>query len=109
MLLCSHKVLLFFEVRLGDFMKAVFKFLGLFVLVTVIAAYSAFLFVLPNVIDLNQYTELVKQLAKDNADLIVDYKNPRIYTTPNLKVGIKAEDLNVSLPDKSSILSAEKL
>ncbi len=109
MLLCFHKVLIFYEVRLGDIMKKFFKILGIFFAIAVLAIYSAFLFVLPNAIDLNQYTELVKQLAKDNADLNINYKNPRIYTTPTLKVGIKADDLNVTLPDNSSILSAEKL
>ena len=48
-------------------MKNFFKILGFIVLGIILAAYLCFLFVLPNVIDLNQYTPLVKDLAKEQA------------------------------------------
>lgn len=88
-------------------MKNFFKILGFIVLGTVFAAYLCFLFVLPNVIDLNQYTPLIKDLAKEQAKLDIDYKNAKIITTPLLGAGIKAENISVKLPDGSVLFSAD--
>ena len=42
-----------------------FKILGFVILGILATAYLCFLFVLPNVIDLNQYKPMVQELAKE--------------------------------------------
>ena len=50
-------------------MKNFLKYLGFTTLGAIILAYAGFLFVLPNVIDLNQYTPEIQKLAKEQAKL----------------------------------------
>ena len=75
----------------------------------VCAIYLAFLFILPNVIDLNQYKPIVKDLAKENAKLDVDFGNAKIITTPLLGAGVKIDDISVKLPDNSLLFSADTI
>jgi len=74
---------------------------------TLVLVYLAFLFVFPNVIDLNQYKPLVQQLVKEQIPLNVDFKNAKITTTPLLSIGIKAEDLSVKFDDNTTLFSAD--
>lgn len=90
-------------------MKNLWKIFGFTFLGIVLALYICFLFVLPNVIDLNQYKPIVKDLAKEQANLDINFENPKIITTPFLGVGIKAEDISIKLPDDSLLFSAESL
>ena len=53
-------------------MKKFLQIFGFVVLAIVLALYLCFLFVLPNVIDLNQYKPLVKDLAKEQAKIDVE-------------------------------------
>ena len=73
----------------------------------VAAAYLSFLFVLPNVINLNKYKPDVQKLAKEQAKLNVNFENIKIITTPLLGVGIKADNISVKLPDNSTLFSAD--
>ena len=75
----------------------------------VCAIYLAFLFILPNVIDLNQYKPIVKNLAKEQAKLDVDFGNAKIITTPLLGAGVKIDDISVKLPDNSLLFSADTI
>ena len=90
-------------------MKSFMKFLGLFLVSIIAIAYIGFLFVLPRCIDLNQYTSLAKQAAKDSANLDINYENPKVLVTPKLELGVKADNLSVKLPDGSNVFSAEKV
>ena len=45
-------------------MKTFLKYLGFTILGAMVLAYAGFLFVLPNAIDLNQYTPEIQKLAK---------------------------------------------
>ena len=74
---------------------------------TVAAAYLSFLFVLPNVINLNKYKPEVQKLTKEQAKLNVNFENIKIITTPLLGVGIKADNISVKLPDNSTLFSAD--
>ena len=79
------------------------------VLGIVLALYLSFLLILPNVIDLNQYKPLVKDLAKEQAQLDVDFGNIKIITTPLLGAGVKIDNISVKLPDGSLLFSADSL
>ena len=94
----------------GDInMKKFIQILGFVALGIVLAAYLCFLFVLPNVIDLNQYKPLVKDLAKEQANLDVNFDNAKVITSPLLGAGAKIENISVKLPDGSILLSADSL
>lgn len=90
-------------------MKNFFKHLGFIALGVIILAYAGFLFVLPNVINLNQYLPEVQKLAKEQAKLDVNLENAKVITTPLLGAGVKAENISVKLPDNSVLFSAESV
>ena len=90
-------------------MRKFLQILGFIVLGIILALYLCFLFVIPNVIDLNQYKPLIKDLAKEQAKLDVDFDNIKIITTPLLGAGVKIDNISVKLPDGSILLSTEKV
>ncbi|MCI1273862.1 MAG: AsmA-like C-terminal region-containing protein [Clostridiaceae bacterium] len=90
-------------------MKIFLKVFGYSILVAVIAAYCAFMFVLPGKINLTPYKIQLQQLAKEQARLDVNFENFKVVASPSLSLGISADDISVKLPDGSDILSADKL
>lgn len=71
--------------------------------------YFAFLFILPNVIDINQYVPVLQEIAKEQLNLNVEIKNPKIITTPILEAGIKTDDIKITLSDGSPVLESDGL
>lgn len=69
--------------------------------------YFAFLFILPNVIDLNKYIPLLQDIVKEQVNLNLEIKNPKIITSPFLEVGFKTDGIKVSLDDGTSVLNAD--
>ncbi|MBP3846630.1 hypothetical protein J6I39_02650 [bacterium] len=90
-------------------MKKFLKILGIIFCVIILALYVCFLFVLPKVVDISPYKEQIKQIVKEQANLDIDYKNEKIITTPFLGVGLTADNIKVSLPDKSEIFKSDKI
>ncbi|MCQ2754457.1 MAG: AsmA family protein, partial [bacterium] len=90
-------------------MKNFWKIAGFTALGIFAVIYLGFLFVLPNVIDLNQFKPEVQKIAKEQANLSVDFENPKIITTPLFGVGIKTDKISVKLPDNSVLFSADSL
>lgn len=90
-------------------MKKFLKIFGFCVLGILAAVYLCFLFVLPNVVDLNQYKPLVKDLAKEQAKLDVDFGNIKVVTTPLLGAGAKIDNISVKLPDGSLLFSTDSV
>ena len=88
-------------------MKKFCKIFGFTLLGLVAIAYLAFLFVLPNVVDINKFKPDVQKIAKEQANVSVDFENAKIITTPLLGAGIKAENISVKLPDDSLLFSAD--
>lgn len=88
-------------------MNKFLKYFGYTLAGAIVLAYAGFLFVLPNVIDLNQYKTDVQKIAKEQAKLDVNFENARIITTPLLGAGIKADNISVKLPDNSVLFSAD--
>ena len=86
-----------------------FKILGFVILGVLAAAYLCFLFVLPNVIDLNQYKPMVQELAKEQGKVNLDFGNIKVITTPLLGAGVKIDDISVKLPDDSLLFSANSI
>ena len=82
-------------------MKVFLKWFGIVSGSFLAILYLAFLFVLPNAIDVNKFKPEVQKLAKEYADLDVNFENAKILTTPLLAVGLKADNISVKLPDGS--------
>ncbi len=83
------------------------KILTIVLLTFVAIFYLAFLFILPNVINLNNYKNDINKLAKDSVNLDVKYDNLKLITTPLLKIGVKAQNLSVNYDDENEFLSVQ--
>ena len=90
-------------------MKNFWKIFGYTVLAILVVLYISFLFILPNVIDINKYKPEIQKIAKEQANVSVDFQNPKIITTPLLAIGIKADKVSVKLQDDSLLFSADSL
>ena len=73
----------------------------------ILLGYLAFLFVIPNAIDLNQYKPMVQSLVHEQIPLNVDFQNLKITTTPLLSIGVKADNLSVKFDDGATLFSAD--
>ncbi len=73
----------------------------------IVLAYLAFLFVLPNVIDLNQYKPIIQESVKAQIPLNLDFKNAKISVTPMLSAGVKIDDISVKFEDGTTLFSAD--
>lgn len=69
--------------------------------------YLAFLFYLPKAVDLNEYKPLIQEIAKEQANIDLNFENPQIVTTPSLQAGFKTGKILVKLPDGSVLFSAD--
>ena len=88
---------------MNRFLKYVgFTIVGLFIL-----SYLGFLFVLPNIVDLNKFKPDIQKLTEEQSGLKVDFENIKIITTPLLGAGVKADNISVKLPDNSLLFSAD--
>ena len=75
----------------------------------ILCFYLAFLFVLPNVINLNEYVPEVQKLVKDNSGLNIDLTDIKLFTTPLLEAGIKSDGIKITNPDNSTVFSSDEL
>ena len=89
-------------------MKKTFKLIGITILSIIILAYLAFLFILP-CLNINKYEPIIQKLVKEQTKLDLKYENAKITTTPLLAIGVKADNISVSLPDSTTVFSAEKI
>ena len=90
-------------------MKRFLKILGYIILTVIIIIYLCFLFVLPRVIDLNQYKPLLKDAVKEQAHLDLDFGDINIITTPLLGAGIKTDNITLKYEDGEELLTADSL
>lgn len=88
-------------------MKKFLKITGIFLGILIIIIYLSFLFILPNIIDLNKYKSELQKIVKEQTNLIIDFNNPKITTTPLLSAGIMAENISIKLPDNADVLTAD--
>ena len=86
-----------------DFMKKSLKIFGITVASVAVVLYVSFLFILPRALKLEQFMPMVKEIAKEQANLDIDIQSPKLVTTPLLGVGIKTDNVSVKLPDGSTL------
>ena len=90
-------------------MNKALKITGIVVGILLLILYICFLFVLPRVIDISQYKEQIQKIVKEQVNLDLEYSNEQFITTPLLGAGFKADDIKVTLPDKTVVLSADNI
>lgn len=88
-------------------MKKFFKVLGVSIVSIVVLLYLSFLFILPNAVDLNKFKPEIQKIVKEQANLNIDFDNPKISVTPLLSAGITANNISLNLPDDSNLLKAD--
>ena len=90
-------------------MKKFLKITGILTLIIILGLYLSFIFVLPKVVDLNEYKPQLSQIAKEQGGLTLNLENPKLLTTALLGIGIQAENISVKFQDDTELLSAEKI
>lgn len=90
-------------------MKKFFIILGIFTATLLLGLYLTFLFVLPNVLDLNKYKPEIQKLVKEQGNLELNIQNIQLVTKPNLQAGISTGNVSVILPDNSTIFNADDI
>ena len=88
-------------------MKKFFIFLGITILTLLAVIYLAFLFVLPNVVDLTPYVPEIQKIVKEQANIDLSIENPKVSTNWLLQAGIKTGKVSAKLPDGSTILDTD--
>ncbi len=83
------------------------KIAGFTLLGAALLLYAGFLFVLPRAVDLNKYKPDLQKIAKEQANLDINFENAKIITTPLLGAGVEADLISVKLPDGSILFSAD--
>lgn len=73
----------------------------------VVLVYAAFLFVLPNVINLNDYKSDFQKLAKESVNLDFDVQDMKIVTAPSLKAGVALSGVKLSYPNGKEIAAVK--
>ena len=88
-------------------MKKILLYFCGFIGFILLAAYLAFLFVLPNKIDLNTYVPEIQKIVKEQANIDLEIQNPKVSTNWLLQAGIKTDKITAKLPDGSVILDTD--
>ena len=71
--------------------------------------YLSFLFILPNVVDLNKFMPMVQEIVKEQSGMNLDIKNPKLITTPLLEAGIKTDNVKITLSDNSNLFDTASI
>ena len=90
-------------------MRKIFIYSGILVFSLLMILYLAFLFVLPNVVDLKQFVPEIQKIVKEQADIDLEIENPKISTNWLLQAGLKTGKISAKLPDGSTILDIDGL
>ncbi len=90
-------------------MKKFLKITGITIISVLVLLYLAFLFVLPNALDLNKFKPDLQKIVQEQTNLKLEFDNPKISVTPLLGAGISADNIRIKLPDESELLAADNL
>ncbi len=85
------------------------KILGIVSGSILLLVYFVFLFVLPNVINLNSYKSELQKFSVESLKLKPDFSSVKLYTHPLLKIGVRAENPSVKFLDDSNLFQAKDI
>lgn len=89
-------------------MKKFLKIAGIFAVSVFGVCYAAFLFIVPNAVNLDNYKSDLQKIVKDSSGISLEYGDAKLVTTPLLSAGVKTGNINALFPDGSSLFSADK-
>ncbi len=84
------------------------KLVAIVCAIVIIALYGMFLFILPNVVNLNNYKSELQKLVKDSANLNLAVSDLKLTTTPALHVGIRVTGLSLTYNNGDELVSADE-
>lgn len=87
-------------------MKAL-KIIGISLLSVLVIFYLAFLFVLPNVVNLNNYKDDINKAVKDASGLVFNASDIKLKTTWDLKAKLALDNVSIKYSNNSSLLAAK--
>ncbi len=90
-------------------MKKFIKVTGITIISIIIVLYLAFLFVLPNVVNIDKFKPDIQKIVKEQSNLNFDFEKAKISVTPLLSAGITMNGITVKLPDSSELAVANSL
>lgn len=85
------------------------KFLKIFsitLMSIILVLYSAFLFVVPNFIDINKYEPQIKQAVQESTGFIINTEDIKLSTGWNLSAGLKAGRVDFLYPNNEKFFQA---
>ena len=77
------------------------------VLCVIFLLYAGFVFVLPAILNLNNYKDDIQKLVQQSVKLNLDFQDIKLVTTPGLKAGVNISGLNLSYPDGKNIVQLQ--
>ncbi|MBQ2645378.1 AsmA family protein [bacterium] len=80
------------------------KKIGLVFLSVLLILYIGFLVIIPFAVKPETYKSDIQKIVKESCGLNFDFQNAKILTTPMLGIGIKAEDITLSLPKDTNCI-----
>lgn len=83
----------------------ILKYISIAILSILIMLYLAFLLIVPNIINLNNYKNDIQKIAFDTAKLKIDFSNLSYKTTPNLGIKVLINDLSVKYENDKQLFS----
>ena len=85
------------------------KISGIVIASVIILLYSAFLFILPNVVKVDNYKADIQKAVEDSVKLKFDYSSAKLYTHPLLKAGLKVTSPSLTYLDDEKLFNAKEL
>ncbi len=83
------------------------KIAGLTLISIILIIYISFLFILPNVININAFMPEINKAIKELSGLQLDIKNAKLKTSWNMQAKILLNDVTIKYPNNKTFLSAK--
>lgn len=87
----------------------ILKITGIVLGSIILLIYAAFLFILPNVIKIDNYKADIQKIVSDSTGLKFDYSSAKLYTYPLLKAGLKLNAPAVTFHEGEKLFNAKEL
>lgn len=82
------------------------KILSFTFIFIVLALYSAFLFVVPNFVDINKYEPQIRKAVQDNTGFLINTEDIKLSTGWNLSAGLKTGRIDFLYPNNEKFFQA---
>ncbi len=80
---------------------------GIGILVVLLTLYISYLFIVPNLVNLNNYKPMITDEVKKATGLNVTLGDLKLYTTPAFKAGVKVKNVDILYPDSRVLVNVD--